>query len=115
MGRAVELVTHKIGGHALNPPLGASGSGSARTIFSSRRTFHIDYLVELTDKRNRKVCSRRITMTSEDASGNGGRPLAVEVAIIGAGPVGLMTANLLGLAGIRVLVLERNAGLLGLP
>ena len=54
-------------------------------------------------------------MTPEDASGNGGRPLAVEVAIIGAGPVGLMTANLLGLAGIRVLVLERNAGLLGLP
>ena len=54
-------------------------------------------------------------MTPEDASGNGGRPLAVEVAIVGAGPIGLMTANLLGLAGIRVLVLERNAGLLGLP
>ncbi len=54
-------------------------------------------------------------MTPKDISGNAGRPLAVEVAIIGAGPVGLMTANLLGLAGIRVLVLERNAGLLGLP
>ncbi len=54
-------------------------------------------------------------MTLKDTSGNAGRPLAVEVAIIGAGPVGLMTANLLGLAGIRVLVLERNAGLLGLP
>ena len=54
-------------------------------------------------------------MTLKDTSGNGGRPLAAEVAIIGAGPVGLMTANLLGLAGIRVLVLERNAGLLGLP
>ena len=54
-------------------------------------------------------------MTPKDNSGNAGRPLAVEVAIIGAGPVGLMTANLLGLAGIRVLVLERNAGLLGLP
>ena len=54
-------------------------------------------------------------MTPEDASGDGGRPLAVEVAIVGAGPIGLMTANLLGLAGIRVLVLERNAGLLGLP
>src|ERR1700751_1008010 len=38
-----------------------------------------------------------------------------EVAIVGAGPVGLMTANLLGLAGIRVVVLERNKGLLGLP
>ena len=54
-------------------------------------------------------------MTPKDTSGNAGRPLAAEVAIIGAGPVGLMTANLLGLAGIRVLVLERNAGLLGLP
>jgi thioredoxin reductase len=31
-----------------------------------------------------------------------------EVAIVGAGPVGLMTANLLGLAGVRVVVLERN-------
>ena len=54
-------------------------------------------------------------MTLKDNSGNAGRPLAAEVAIIGAGPIGLMTANLLGLAGIRVLVLERNAGLLGLP
>jgi 3-(3-hydroxy-phenyl)propionate hydroxylase len=54
-------------------------------------------------------------MTLKDTSGNAGRPLAAEVAIIGAGPIGLMTANLLGLAGIRVLVLERNAGLLGLP
>jgi 3-(3-hydroxy-phenyl)propionate hydroxylase len=54
-------------------------------------------------------------MTPRNNSGNGGRPLAAEVAIVGAGPVGLMTANLLGLAGIRVLVLERNAGLLGLP
>ena len=54
-------------------------------------------------------------MTPKDNSGNAGRPLAAEVAIIGAGPVGLMTANLLGLAGICVLVLERNAGLLGLP
>lgn len=38
-----------------------------------------------------------------------------EVAIVGAGPVGLMIANLLGLAGIGVVVLERNKGLLGLP
>ena len=38
-----------------------------------------------------------------------------EVAIIGAGPVGLMVANLLGLAGVRVVVFERNKGLLGLP
>jgi len=54
-------------------------------------------------------------MTPKNNSGNGGRPLVAEVAIVGAGPIGLMTANLLGLAGIRVLVLERNAGLLGLP
>ena len=54
-------------------------------------------------------------MTLKDNSGNAGRPLAAEVVIIGTGPIGLMTANLLGLAGIRVLVLERNAGLLGLP
>jgi|SRR5271166_718595 len=37
------------------------------------------------------------------------------VAIVGAGPVGLMTANLLGAAGLRIAVFERNAGLLGLP
>ncbi|MBV8521696.1 MAG: bifunctional 3-(3-hydroxy-phenyl)propionate/3-hydroxycinnamic acid hydroxylase [Acetobacteraceae bacterium] len=38
-----------------------------------------------------------------------------EVAIVGAGPVGLMIANLLGTAGVRVTVLERNKGLLNLP
>jgi 3-(3-hydroxy-phenyl)propionate hydroxylase len=38
-----------------------------------------------------------------------------DVAVVGAGPVGLMVANLLGLAGVRVTVLERNEGLLGLP
>ena len=43
------------------------------------------------------------------------RSLETEVAIVGAGPVGLMLANLLGAAGVRVIVLERNAGLLGLP
>jgi 3-(3-hydroxy-phenyl)propionate hydroxylase len=46
---------------------------------------------------------------------NSGPLQECEVAIVGAGPVGLMTANLLGLAGIRVVVLERNKGLLGLP
>jgi 3-(3-hydroxy-phenyl)propionate hydroxylase len=40
---------------------------------------------------------------------------APEVAVVGAGPVGLMIANLLGLAGVSVLVLERNRALLGLP
>ena len=41
--------------------------------------------------------------------------VAVAVAVVGAGPVGLMVANLLGLAGVSVVVLERNRGLLGLP
>jgi len=39
----------------------------------------------------------------------------VEVAVVGAGPVGLMVANLLGMAGVQVAVLEANGGLLGLP
>src|SRR5439155_11662303 len=34
---------------------------------------------------------------------------------VGAGPVGLMLANLLGAAGVDVVVLERNDGLVGLP
>jgi 3-(3-hydroxy-phenyl)propionate hydroxylase len=39
----------------------------------------------------------------------------VEVVVVGAGPVGLMMANLLGIAGVQVAVLEANEGLLGLP
>lgn len=39
----------------------------------------------------------------------------VEVAVVGAGPVGLMVANLLGIAGVQVALLEANEGLLGLP
>lgn len=38
-----------------------------------------------------------------------------EVAIIGAGPIGLMFANLLGAAGVNAVLLERNDGLVGLP
>ena len=38
-----------------------------------------------------------------------------DVAIVGAGPVGLMTANLLGIAGLRVALFERNSTLVGLP
>lgn len=37
------------------------------------------------------------------------------VAVIGAGPVGLMIANLLGAAGVDLVVLEKNPGLIGLP
>src|SRR5271165_238679 len=38
-----------------------------------------------------------------------------DIAIVGAGPIGLMTANLLGLAGLRVVLFERNSRLVGLP
>ena len=43
-----------------------------------------------------------------------GLPSSCEVAIIGEGPIGLMLANLLGIAGVDG-VLERNEGLVGLP
>ena len=46
---------------------------------------------------------------------NASLPAKCEVAIIGAGPIGLMLANLLGAAGVNVVVLERNEGLVGLP
>ncbi len=52
---------------------------------------------------------------SSDFNEMGDLPQETEVAIVGAGPVGLMVANLLGQAGVRVVVLERNKGLLGLP
>ena len=43
------------------------------------------------------------------------RPLSCDVAILGAGPIGLMLANLLGTNGVDVIVIERNNGLVGLP
>ena len=36
-------------------------------------------------------------------------PASVTVAIVGAGPVGLMSANLLGRLGVDTLLIERNA------
>ena len=42
-------------------------------------------------------------------------PIKTDVVIIGFGPVGAMLANLLGLQGIRTLVLEREAAILNLP
>jgi 3-(3-hydroxy-phenyl)propionate hydroxylase len=39
----------------------------------------------------------------------------IEVAIIGCGPVGAMLANLLGLQGVKTLVLEREAAIYHLP
>ena len=38
-----------------------------------------------------------------------------DVAIVGAGPIGLMLANLLGMAKVDVVIIERNKGLVGLP
>ena len=38
-----------------------------------------------------------------------------DIAIVGAGPVGLFMANLMGLAGHRVVLIERNEGLCPLP
>ena len=44
----------------------------------------------------------------------GPRP-AIDVAVIGAGPTGLMLANLLGLHGLRVRVFEAEAELIDFP
>jgi 3-(3-hydroxy-phenyl)propionate hydroxylase len=46
---------------------------------------------------------------------NAGLPSSCEVAVIGAGPMGVMLGNLLGIAGVDVVALERNEGLVGLP
>jgi hypothetical protein len=47
---------------------------------------------------------------------NGNQPLASSpVIIVGAGPTGLTAANLLGLAGIETLILERNASVSDCP
>ena len=40
---------------------------------------------------------------------------AADVLIVGAGPVGLVLANLLGLHGVRTVVVERNLRLEGEP
>ena len=42
-------------------------------------------------------------------------PSRCDVAVIGAGPIGLMLANLLSTAGVDVVLIERNVGLLGQP
>ena len=52
---------------------------------------------------------------SAGRSANCELPSRCDVAIIGAGPIGLMLANLLGAAGVDIVVVERNDGLVGLP
>ena len=52
---------------------------------------------------------------SAGSGANSELPSRCDVAIIGAGPIGLMLANLLGAAGVDVVVIERNEGLVGLP
>jgi 3-(3-hydroxy-phenyl)propionate hydroxylase len=42
-------------------------------------------------------------------------PLDTQVLVVGAGPVGLTLANILGLHGIRTLLVERNASTVGEP
>ena len=52
---------------------------------------------------------------SAGSSTNSELPSQCDVAIIGAGPIGLMLANLLAAAGVDAAVIERNNGLVGLP
>jgi len=42
-------------------------------------------------------------------------PISTDVVIVGAGPAGLATANYLGLAGIRAILIERNPGTVDEP
>ena len=52
---------------------------------------------------------------SASSEANSELPSACDIAIVGAGPIGLMLANLLGADGVNVVLVERNDGLVGLP
>ena len=52
---------------------------------------------------------------SASSEANSELPSTCDIAIVGAGPVGLMLANLLGAAGVNVVLVEQNDGLVGLP
>jgi 3-(3-hydroxy-phenyl)propionate hydroxylase len=52
---------------------------------------------------------------SASSEANSELPSTCDIAIVGAGPIGLMLANLLGAAGVNVVLVEQNDGLVGLP
>src|SRR4051794_13145259 len=54
-------------------------------------------------------------MTTSTEPGSAESPDAIDVAVIGAGPTGLMIANLLGLHGLRVVVFEAGPELIDFP
>ena len=49
------------------------------------------------------------------ADEHGVRGAGVDVLVVGAGPVGLTLANILGLQGVRTLVVEERASLIDYP
>ena len=55
------------------------------------------------------------TPLSQEADTLRPRQIATDVAIIGAGPVGLMIANILGLQGVRVTVIEKLEQIIDYP
>jgi len=52
---------------------------------------------------------------SASSEANSELPSTCDIAIVGAGPIGLMLANLLGADGVNVVLVEQNDGLVGLP
>lgn len=59
---------------------------------------------------NRALSLEEVKETNRPVAGPvGDLPDSVDVAIIGAGPVGLMAANLLGVEGVSTVIIEQNA------
>lgn len=64
---------------------------------------------------NTQAAMQTETRSDAQATARTGTPSDVEVVIAGAGPVGLMIANYLGLYGVRVLVIEKLDQLIDYP